>query len=51
MKNTFLKTTITTFLLIFLASTVFATCYYNGKEYPTGARVGSKVCGYDGYWK
>ena len=51
MKTATLKITIVTLLLIFLASMAYATCSYKGKDYPAGSKVGSKVCGYDGYWR
>lgn len=51
MKTTTLKITVVTLLLLFFASTAHAKCWYNGREYPTGSQIGSKVCGYDGYWR
>jgi hypothetical protein len=38
-------------LTITLATPVFAGCLYNGKEYPTGARVGPLVCTSNGTWQ
>ena len=29
----------------------WADCEYQGKYYPTGTRIGSKVCQADGTWK
>jgi hypothetical protein len=50
MKTIVLKTIIVT-LMIFLSSTVYAGCWYDGKEYPTGSQVNGRTCGYDGYWR
>jgi hypothetical protein len=33
-----------------LSQSVAAVCYYEGKAYPTGARVGVYVCQPDGTW-
>lgn len=51
MKTITLKTAIVTLLIIFFASFTHAGCWYKGKEYTTGTRIGSKVCGQDGYWR
>jgi hypothetical protein len=34
-----------------LSQSVAAVCYYEGKAYPTGARVGVYVCQPDGTWR
>jgi hypothetical protein len=39
------------FLLAFGVGNAFADCEYQGKWYPTGTRIGSKVCQPDGNWR
>ncbi|MFT5702048.1 MAG: hypothetical protein ACI8ZB_004953 [Desulforhopalus sp.] len=51
MKTIILKINIISMLLLFISSSVNATCWYDGREYPTGTRIGTKVCQYDGYWR
>jgi hypothetical protein len=38
-------------LLIVGISTAHAVCYYDGKAYPTGTRIGPYVCMPDGTWR
>lgn len=45
-----MKTIILIALFVFLSSTVYAVCMYEGKEYPTDTEIESMVCGSDGYW-
>jgi hypothetical protein len=38
-------------MLLLVISTGHADCYYNGKKYPTGTRIGPYVCMPDGTWQ
>ncbi|MCP3891963.1 MAG: hypothetical protein GY702_24305 [Desulfobulbaceae bacterium] len=49
--KTLIKTLIFSLLFVIFSSTVYAGCWYDGKEYSSGQRVGSKICGSDGYWR
>jgi hypothetical protein len=45
----------TTVILVFLLATAsrvaFADCEYKGKYYPTGTKIGTRVCQADGTWR
>jgi hypothetical protein len=36
---------------ITMASSAYATCYYNGTGYDTGTQIGSLVCKPNGKWQ
>ncbi len=38
-------------VLAFFSQQAFADCEYGGRFYPTGTRIGSKVCQDDGTWR
>ena len=47
-----MKRYIIIFLIILFNTTyVYADCKFNGKDYPTGTRIGPFVCSADGSWK
>jgi len=37
--------------LLCVSQSSLAVCYYQGRPYPTGARVGNHVCQADGTWR
>jgi hypothetical protein len=42
---------LTLIILLILTTNAYADCEFQGQTYPTGTRIGSRVCQPDGTWK
>jgi hypothetical protein len=49
--KTLIRTVVTAALVLGTIGSALADCYYNGRAYPSGTRLGDRVCAPDGQWR